>query len=884
MATQRINRRTDLVDTQSVSFIRQMKLAIKATDCKPNVRLYPFFDGQRVDSLVWPNDAFGNPLPNGSGAPCVTDATGSFSGSLFIPGFRFTTGTKTLFLSESTSIADTRLLGSTTGSATAQFISTGVKQIFQETVNTTNTVTTENVIRREVVTFIEEPAPPIVIPTPVPTPSLSPTPTPTPTPTPAEVIDTFIFSSPGDTGGDGGSDPVAQSFDTYGQIGGRFITALDLYFNTKDEILPVIVELREMINGYPGPRLLNPYSRVSLPSSLVATSTDASLPTRFYFPKMVYLVEDKEYCFVILANTNKYNIFTAILSERSIETGAIVFEQVHLGSIFKSQNNSTWTADQFEDVKFTLYAAKFDNSSTAVIPISGSATPIVTSSRALATKADSNIISCRLPFKHGFDVGSHVQIELDVTGTYNGITGSDIMGPTLNKGSWVVSSVMDEYSFKFNVQGNATSTGEIITNGLVQCIYVDNGGSGYSSITPPTVVITGGGGSGATAVATVLDGKVAFINVINKGTGYTSAPIISLSSNIGTGSTAQADLEFKFSMAINRFAHEINPSISNFIPDGTKISAKLDTKLGNYPGGNITNYSNGNSIEFDINNTKKLNQNVLICSRVNENYKLSNSRSSTINLTLQSNNPNVSPVIDLEQAKIMFSNNTINNQLTDTKKAVAAFGSVESISLSSFGGGAGYTGPITIEIQAIPGDLGTGAKATAIAVGGVINSIITVDNGGYGYTTPPKVIISAPQGTAGVQAYATAKLTEFNTELSHNQGRSRARYVTKPQTLETISNGARIIVSAYSSENTGVDVYIRTTSSAAGLVHQEQNWIQMKCDVNRNTSTTVDQFYDYDFYLNDIVPFDVFDIKIVLTSTVPHDAPIIKNYRAIMIT
>ena len=37
----------------------------------------------------------------------------------------------------------------------------------------------------------------------------------------------------------------------------------------------------------------------------------------------------------------------------------MVSEQPYLGVLFKSQNNSTWTAYDFEDLKFTLYRASF---------------------------------------------------------------------------------------------------------------------------------------------------------------------------------------------------------------------------------------------------------------------------------------------------------------------------------------------------------------------------------------------------------------------------------------------------------------------------------------------------------------------------------------------
>ena len=44
---------------------------------------------------------------------------------------------------------------------------------------------------------------------------------------------------------------------------GRFITSLDLFFSDKDSNLPVTVEIRNVINGYPGAKIL-PFGRVSV--------------------------------------------------------------------------------------------------------------------------------------------------------------------------------------------------------------------------------------------------------------------------------------------------------------------------------------------------------------------------------------------------------------------------------------------------------------------------------------------------------------------------------------------------------------------------------------------------------------------------------------------
>ncbi len=72
--------------------------------------------------------------------------------------------------------------------------------------------------------------------------------------------------------------------------------------------------------------------------------------------------------------------------------------------------------------------------------------------------------------------------------------------------------------------------------GRLQSISVTAGGSGYT--TAPTVTISGGGGTGALATATVSGGAVTKISVLYKGFGYTTAPTVTISGGGGTGATA----------------------------------------------------------------------------------------------------------------------------------------------------------------------------------------------------------------------------------------------------------------------------------------------------------------------------------------------------------
>lgn len=82
-----------------------------------------------------------------------------------------------------------------------------------------------------------------------------------------------------------------------------------------------------------------------------------------------------------------------------------------------------------------------------------------------------------------------------------------------------------------------TQIGVRTTSTLVK-ISVSTGGSSYTSA--PTVSISGGGGTGAAAIAQMAGTAVESILVTNGGTGYTSNPSVSFSGGGGTGAAATA--------------------------------------------------------------------------------------------------------------------------------------------------------------------------------------------------------------------------------------------------------------------------------------------------------------------------------------------------------
>lgn len=172
------------------------------------------------------------------------------------------------------------------------------------------------------------------------------------------------------------TDPLAQTFFVSENIypNGVFLTGADIFFEGKDDKLPVFVQLRPTNNGYPSSDTVLPLSTVWMNPVDVKTSIDGSAATYFKFSDPVYLAAG-QYAVVVGSNSGKYKAFTGTLGSKVLGTKNTIASQPNVGSLFESQNASTWTAEQSSDLCFVLYQAIFDTT-TAFMATFKSEAPI----------------------------------------------------------------------------------------------------------------------------------------------------------------------------------------------------------------------------------------------------------------------------------------------------------------------------------------------------------------------------------------------------------------------------------------------------------------------------------------------------------------------------
>ena len=400
-----------IVNVAFVPFIRSRTINFTATRMKPNTRVYAFFDDVSIASYVTPS----------SGANLDTDNNGSVSGTFVIPdpavnsNPRWRTGTRTFRLTSSQN--DTRFDVET--SAESDYVARGILETVQNTIISTREpqlvrtdTTSDRTINR--------------------------------------------VSTRQSTRTIGWVDPLAQTF-MIDDPGGVFLTSMDMYFGSKDANIPITLQIREVVNGYPGSVIL-PFSEKTINPNVVSTSTDGTTATTFTFDSPVYIQENTEYCFVLLANSNNYTAYVGRLGEKVLGSDRTISQQPYAGVMFKSQNGSTWTAEQNEDVKFKIKRAEFSNV-TGTATLVNEALPVKTlKNNPIRTLSDSSAVLRISHPNHGMHgTSNNVTIAgVPTGGALNGLSADQI------NGTYTQISNVTLDSYDINPTHNSSFSGSIV--------------------------------------------------------------------------------------------------------------------------------------------------------------------------------------------------------------------------------------------------------------------------------------------------------------------------------------------------------------------------------------------------------------------------------------
>jgi hypothetical protein len=575
------------------------------------------------------------PTNNSQGTALTTNSIGDLNFVFFVPdndSLKFRTGTREFKLLDVATID-----GQQSSSAKVQYQATGILETRQQTINS---IRNAHIIQEIVAEN--------------------------------DTVTKTIERVARDTGW---YDPLAQTF-LVQSPGGAFLSKVDIFFATKDDKLPVTLEIREVVNGYPGKRIL-PFSKVTLnpidvkKSETTVAMTDGSgasypsydTPTTFTFPSPVYVQDGQEYAIVLASDSNNYKVWISQMGDIIPNSNRTISEQPYAGVLFKSQNASTWTANQDQDLKFTIYRCKFDTDVLGAVPFVNDILPInEIDSNPFQTVSATNKVRV-WHANHGMFTGSYVQFTntdavingTALSGTLTVSSGStDVTGGTSGSAKTYFTTELDSSRYVLRRASDNAFVGVIssvtdinhlvLVSGAAIALAGDAckickpiGGSDTGGI-PTTEIYSNSSGTQITHTISDVDLDSYCITVSSSAgrTGYSGGLGVRANSNI------------LFDVAV--------PSIQSQNFSDTKIDFTMATTSGKSVDGGEVPYTYGTAKGIVPNSNNVFYAPQVVASTINQTA----GKTVTLTASISSTNNALSPIIDTHRTSLIAISNKIN--------------------------------------------------------------------------------------------------------------------------------------------------------------------------------------------------------------------------------
>jgi len=394
-------------------------------------------------------------------------------------------------------------------------------------------------------------------------------------------------------------DPLAQTFlvDQNQYENGVQVTSVRLLFKSKDDNIPVQIQLRPVVNGYPHSSQIIPFSEVTLNPNQVTVVTQSALSARLADPTLTAPLQDaafytearfaapvtlqtgREYAIVILANSTQYEVYLAQIGQTVLGTDRLISSQPYLGSFFKSQNASTWTAAQDQDLMFRLMRASY-TSTTANVEFAVTSANAPTANVPMDTfyMTSGNLV---LP---NTSVSSYYSTTLASGGPQEVYRPFDIDNNVFfddTLGRRVITTNNQSFKVRLYLNSKNTDISPLIDMERLSVLAIENRvnnlglANGDIVVTSSTatfansnvsITLSGGGGSGANAYAVITSNTLSSIIVNAPGSGYTSSPTVTIT---GGGGTATA-------VAIGETSASGGPADARYITRKVVLSEYMD--------------------------------------------------------------------------------------------------------------------------------------------------------------------------------------------------------------------------------------------------------------------------------------------------------------------
>ena len=291
----------------------------------------------------------------------------------------------------------------------------------------------------------------------------------------------------------------------------------------------------------------------------------------------------------------------------------------------------------------------------------------------------------------------------------------------------------------------------VLSGGAITAVNLSSGGSGYTS-TPTVSIVTANGdaGSGATAAAVLSGGAITGITLTAAGSNYTS-PTISFTGGNGSGAEASAVLAGPVSsitLINSGSGYTSNPTVSITGGGGSGATATATTDGNHITSIAIVSGGTGYTSEPTVTITGGGGTGAVADSVVN--YNIISSISVTTPGTGYTSVPTV----------------VITDSTGSGGAATATIGTSSIASVQITNGGSGYKKFPTVTIT---GGGGSGATAGSVTVGASSVTSIEITEGGTGLSDSPAVIIEDAPAQNGVTAVAVANIETAGVAILNGQ-------------------------------------------------------------------------------------------------------------------
>ena len=317
----------------------------------------------------------------------------------------------------------------------------------------------------------------------------------------------------------GYANPLAQLF-AVEQPTGIFVTSIDLFFESKDDTLPVTLDIRSVRDKLPTSVSI-PLSKKTIYPTGITTSANSTTATTFEFESPVFLEGGRVYSLMVTTDSDQYRLYNAQFNNNTVDlnTGESVNRVSSVGELYVPGNINNVRND-LSNLKFKVNKAKFTQNSGALslynptLDFGNNQRPTLTPNP-LVVKSNKQLMQLTSPIT---SVGI-ATLGLQISQTNN-----------LNSTGFIVNTLGEVGLGTTGLVLSQVGTGLTPTAGIQT----------YSAVTFTSLT---GRGSGVAATVTVNSGSISTISVYDGGQDYAKHDVL-------TATIGNTGINYQFSVGV----------------------------------------------------------------------------------------------------------------------------------------------------------------------------------------------------------------------------------------------------------------------------------------------------------------------------------------------